>query len=142
VPIIYGTPTPDLMRLASQHRVHVGGGMIGLLGGQAANWHCPGCRHQWRGQPYAGGNGGDPEQAVLLREVSDPAIGRRYEMHYLTERFGLDRDLGGFPEGWRLVGRAPLRAAGRWFETATILLKDSSRRTITFDITGFSASSA
>jgi hypothetical protein len=139
VPIVYGTPTPDLLRLASQQRVQVAGGMIGLLGGQAPNWHCPHCRHQWRGQPYGGGGGDGPEQAVQLREVTDPAIGRRFEMHYLTERFGLDRDLGGNPDGWRLVGRAPVRVAGRWFETATILLRDGTRRTITFDITTFSA---
>jgi hypothetical protein len=138
-PIVYGRLTAELQRLANECRIRPVAGMVGLLSGAAPDRCCLVCGHEWREGLWTGGPGDGPESAVVLRGVTEPAIGRRLQAHYLTERFGLDQDLGGNPAGWRLLERHSRRTPERCLELVTVQLPDGARRTVTFDVTACAA---
>jgi len=136
VPILYGAPSEVHVLLFTRRRAWPGGAMGRLLNRQAPQWHCNDCGHQWRGGLFAGGAGTCLGEAVVIR-IGSTAVGVRAEKQWLTEEFGLDREIAGNPSGWTVSERVTVRSGGHVFDVLATSLRDGMQRTVCFDVTSF-----
>lgn len=146
VPLIYGPVSPSLAALLPASAYFRGDPLTELLSGTALQWVCGsascGARQERFFEMFEGGPGDAPVRAVVVNGISHPEVGRRAELQYLTERFGVDAELGGNSEGWREVRRTSEVSTdgSRHYDVVTLRFADSTERTIYFDATWWSDS--
>jgi hypothetical protein len=83
------------------------------------------------GITFEGGPGDTMERAVIIRGVSDHALGVEAEYRYLAQLFGRPgRD-------WEPIGQELVESGDRYYDEMHVRLSDGTRRSVFFDITEF-----
>ncbi len=80
---------------------------------------------------FKGGPGDTPETAVVISGAADSMAGISAEYDWLARKFGRKN------VDWSLRRQSVMQQQGKVYDRMEIELKDGSRKTIFFDITGF-----
>jgi hypothetical protein len=77
------------------------------------------------------GGPGDSKKSAVVIQAPDSIAGIMAEYEYLENRYGI-RDVD-----WKLFMQSLITGNGRSYDLLTIELKDGSRKSFYFDVTGF-----
>jgi hypothetical protein len=126
IPIIYGAPHDALRDYAQTGHYWLGGSLGRLMLGDAPNWQCPGCRHEWF-TPFAGGNGTSPQQAVIICGTSELILASELACQYLYRRFGLNVEVR---------RQTFVQGPEGEYDLLTVATSDGVERDVFFDVSG------